>query len=89
MGNISAADIERLIHASRQLCTPGATVIWTRGAQEPDLGPDIRRWFSDAGFGELACEEWIEGTGMRVGVERLQVAPEPLVGGQPIFTFFR
>jgi len=89
MGNISAADIERLVHTSRQFCSPGGTVLWTRGAQEPDLGPDIRRWFAEAGFSEVACDEWIEGTGMRVGVEQLTAAPEPLRPGQQIFTFYR
>jgi hypothetical protein len=89
MGNISASDIERLAHVSRQFCAPAATVLWTRGAQEPDLGPDIRRWFGDAGFAEVARAEWIEGTGMRVGVEQLLDLPEPLVPGQPIFTFYR
>jgi hypothetical protein len=77
------------VHVSRQLCAPGATVLWTRGAQNPDLGPDIRRWFSEAGFDEVACEEWIEGTGMRVGVEQLTADPEPLRVGEPIFTFYR
>jgi len=89
MGNISAADIERLVHVSRQLCAPGATVIWTRGAQDPDLGPDIRRWFRQAGFEELSCEEWIQGTGMRVGVNRLIAPAEPLRPGTAIFTFYR
>jgi hypothetical protein len=89
MGNISASDIERLVHVSRQLCAPTATVLWTRGAQDPDLGPDIRRWFAEAGFDEVACEEWIEGTGMRVGVEQLTVDPEPLRLGEHIFTFYR
>lgn len=89
MGNISAVDIERLIHVSRQFCAPGATIIWTRGAQDPDLGPEICRWFAHAGFAELSCQEWIEGTDMRVGLHRLAVAPEPLVPGQRIFTFYR
>jgi len=89
MGNISAADIERLVYVSRQLCAPGATVIWTRGAQDPDLGPDIRRWFEQVGFEELSCEEWIEGTGMRVGVNRLLAPPQPLRPGELIFTFYR
>jgi hypothetical protein len=89
MGNISAADIERLVHVSRQFCSRHATVLWTRGAQEPDLGPDIRRWFAEAGFDEVACDEWIEGTGMRVGVEQLTADPEPLRTGEPIFTFYR
>ena len=89
MGNISAADIERLVYVSRQLCAPEATVIWTRGAQDPDLGPDIRRWFEQAGFEELSCEEWIEGTSMRVGVNRLVAPPQPLRPGELIFTFYR
>lgn len=89
MGNISAADIERLVQVSRQFCAPGASVIWTRGAQDPDLGSDIRRWFAQAGFEEVSCLEWIEDTGMRVGVNRLAEAPEPLRPGQPIFTFYR
>lgn len=89
MGNITAADCERLVHVSRQLCAPGATVIWTRGAQDPDISPDIRRWFGKAGFEELSCEEWIEGTGMRVGVNRLITSPHPLRPGELIFTFYR
>jgi len=89
MGNISAADIERLVHVSRRFCAPAATIIWTRGAQDPDLGPDIRRWFSQAGFEELSCQEWIEGTGMRVGVNRLITPPRPLRPGERIFTFYR
>jgi hypothetical protein len=89
MGNISAPDIERLVRVSRQFCAAGATVIWTRGAQDPDLGPDIRRWFDQAGFEELSCEEWIEGTGMRVGVNRLITPPQPLRPGEVIFTFYR
>ena len=89
MGNISAEDIERLIHVSRQFCAPGATVLWTRGAQELDLGQNIRRWFSEAGYAEIACQEGIEGTGMRVGVEQFTGAPEPLRPGEPVFTFYR
>jgi len=30
MGNISAADIERLVHMSAMFCAPAATIIWTR-----------------------------------------------------------
>lgn len=89
MGNISTSDIERLVHTCRQLAAPGGTVIWTRGAQDPDLGPDIRRWFGEAGFDEVSCEEWIEGTGMRVGVNRLAATPDELRPGQQVFTFYR
>lgn len=89
MGNISTEDIERLVSTSPQFCAPGATVIWTRGAQDPDLGPDIRRWFEQTGFEELSCEEWIEGTGMRVGVNRLATPPDSLRPGEHLFTFYR
>lgn len=89
MGNITGTDIERLVHVSRQFCAPGATVVWTRGDHSPDLGPDIRRWCADAGFAEVSHDDGIEGTGMRVGVNRLVTDPEPLRPGQQIFTFYR
>jgi hypothetical protein len=89
IGNISAADIELVVQISRQMCAPGASVLWTRGAQDPDLGPEIHGWFADAGYEEVACEEWIEGAGMRVGVERLIGPPEPLRPGEKICTFYR
>ncbi len=89
MGNISASDSERLVRFSPALCRPGATVVWTRGAQEPDLGPDISRWFADAGFTELAYLDWLEGTSMRVGVERYDGEPVSLEPGLRLFTFFR
>lgn len=89
MGNISPADIASLVDTAPQLCAPGATLIWTRGAMHPDLGPQIRRWFADAGFTELACYEQIEGSLMRVGVVRYDGPPVPLQGGRHLFTFLR
>ena len=53
-GNVSMADIQRTIAAAPALCAPGATVIWTRHRREPDLTPQIRAWFTAAGFEELA-----------------------------------
>ena len=64
-------------------------MIWTRGAQHPDLVPQIRAWFAEEGFEELACHEPVEGTTMRVGVQRLAAEPTALVPGQRIFTFYR
>lgn len=89
MGNISADDIHRLVATAPQFCSPGATVIWTRGDQQPDLGPQIRDWFREAGFTELAYRDRLEGTSMRVGVEQLAREPEPLRPGVRLFTFFR
>ncbi|MEO9140275.1 MAG: class I SAM-dependent methyltransferase [Jatrophihabitans sp.] len=37
MGDISAADIERLVHLSPQFCAPAATIIWTRGRRDHQL----------------------------------------------------
>lgn len=89
MGNISAEDIQRLIATAPQFCSPGATVIWTRGAMAPDLGPQIRQWFVDAGFEELACDEFVEGSAMPVGVCRYAGPPVPLEPGRTLFTFYR
>lgn len=89
MGNISAADIERLVRTTRSLCAPGAHVIWTRGDQEPDLGPAIRGWFADEGFTKVALHEDVGGAPMRVARVRLDALPRPLEPGRPIFTFTR
>lgn len=89
MGNISAEDIELLVHTARSFCTPGATVLWTRGRMEPDLGPEIRGWFDDAGFEKVRLHEDIEGSPMRLGVERLVAEPTALLPGRRIFTFLR
>lgn len=89
MGNITVEDNQRLVAATPQLCRPGARVIWTRGAQQPDLAPDIRRWFGEAGFRSVSYESDVEGTPMRVGVEELVGPPEPLREGERLFTFHR
>ena len=89
MGNISADDIHRLVRATREMAAPGATVLWTRGRMEPDLGPQIRAWFDEAGFASVRLHDDIEGTPMRLGVERLVADPEPLRPGRQLFTFLR
>jgi hypothetical protein len=49
-------------HAASALCRPGATVIWTRGRRPPDLTPQVRAWFSENGFGEVAFDAgWPDG----------------------------
>ena len=47
-GNVSDADVRTTVEASRQLCAPGAAVIWTRHRRDPDLTPSIRGWFADS-----------------------------------------
>lgn len=53
-GNVTPAGVERIVTAAPALCAPGATVLWTRNRRPPDLTPQIRGWFSAAGFDELA-----------------------------------
>jgi hypothetical protein len=84
-GNISDADIERTIDACPQFCRPGATLIWTRHREEPDLAPQICQWFEARGFER----EWLSDrdAGFGVGVHRFTGQPEPLVTGRQLFTF--
>ena len=95
-GNVSDADIERTISAAPALCRPGATVIWTRGRRPPDLTPQVRAWFSENGFEEVAFDALKPTPGspdadhmISVGVSRLVRAPAT---GRPdgrLFTFRR
>jgi hypothetical protein len=85
-GNISDADIRHTIRTLPSLCAPAATVIWTRHRRPPDLTVDIREWFADAGFEDIAFEapdDFIFG----VGVSRLTRPPDPFTPGGKMFTF--
>ncbi len=85
-GNITDRDVRRTIHHLRELCAPGATVIWTRGRFEPDLTPAVRRWFAGAGFEELAFVT-VSGTTAAAGAHRLVARPRPFRSGVRLFTF--
>jgi hypothetical protein len=84
-GNITAEDIQRTVDASPQLCRTGATVIWTRHREEPDLVPSICDWFESRGFDRVWVSEPDAGFG--VGVHRFTGVPDPLVTGQRLFSF--
>ena len=86
-GNVGEPDIQRTIEAAPAMCTPGATVIWTRHRRDPDLTPQIRGWFAGGGFDEIAFEA-LGTTGLTgVGVHRLRhAAAAPLPAG-PLFAF--
>jgi hypothetical protein len=85
-GNITDDDIRRTISAVPAMCRPGAMVIWTRHRRAPDLTPDIRRWFAEAG---CASVELISpGTGgFAVGRERCSAATDTRALPRPLFTF--
>jgi hypothetical protein len=69
-GNIPDADIEQTILAVPMLCTPMATVIWTRHRRPPDVTPKIREWFNKVGCTSIAFESTGSGK-FAVGSERV------------------
>ena len=86
-GNVPDADIERTVRALPTLCAPEATVIWTRHRRPPDLTGEIRRWFGDAGFDEVAFEH-SDALMYGVGAHRLAGPARPWVPDLRMFEFF-
>lgn len=84
-GNITDADIERVIGYCAQLCAAGATVIWTRHRDEPDLIPRVCQWFAERDF----ALEWVShpSVGYGVGVHLFIGEPRPIEPGQRMFSF--
>jgi len=88
-GNISEEDIKRTIEHLPCLCSPNATVIWTRGSRpERDVAIEIRQWFNERGFEEIAFVA-PAGERFRVGVHRLTAEPRTLERGVSLFRFLR
>jgi hypothetical protein len=88
-GNITDDDIHRTVARLPSFCAPGATVLWTRGRwQGHDVTVDIRRWFAESGFDEIAFDAPADAT-YSVGANRLIAAPPPFERGIKMFTFFR
>jgi hypothetical protein len=85
-GNISDDDIRATITHLPHLCAPGAIVIWTRHRGAPDLTPDIRAWFHDAGFEEIAFDAE-DRFAFGIGTARLTADPRPFVPDHELFTF--
>jgi len=85
-GNITDSDIRRTIEAAPAMCTEGATVIWTRHRFAPDVTPQIRAWFTEQGFDEIAFDA-IDPDNLSVGVCRLRGAASAALPGDPLFTF--
>lgn len=94
-GNISDGDIRRTVTAAATMCKPGGVVIWTRHRREPDLTPQLRAWFTDDGFEEVAFDSPPTATRTAVGVNRLPSSPaavsypavQDLPVAAPLFTF--
>ena len=78
-----------MIAALPMLLADHGFVIWTRGASDPDMRPQIRDWFTGAGWSELS----FDGAPEPFGVGLNQMA-RPTTGGfhalgKPLFTFLR
>jgi hypothetical protein len=88
-GNISDQDLERTVRNVSMLCQTGASVIWTRHRNEPDLTPQIRSWFKESGFEELSFDAIDNESKSGIGTVRLTGAPLPFQPGFRFFTFTR
>jgi hypothetical protein len=55
-GNIDHSAVKRVVESVPNLVRVGGYVIWTRGGSEPDQRLEIRNWFKEAGFEELAFD---------------------------------
>lgn len=86
-GNVTDHDIKRTVQAASALCRPGATVIWTRHRRPPDLTSQLRTWFSESGFEEIAFDVLETDGLMSVGVNRFSGAPAAGLPGHRLFTF--
>jgi hypothetical protein len=87
-GNISDADIHTTITELPRFCAPGATVIWTRHREAPDLTPTIRNWFAGNGFTEVAFD-FEDGYHYGVGTHRLIGEPLPYRDDLHLFRFIQ
>jgi hypothetical protein len=87
-GNVSNTDIEHTITQLPTLCAEGATVIWTRHREAPDLTPTIRTWFAGNGFTELAFDD-DEDSSIGVGTHRMTAPARPYQPDLRLFEFVR
>lgn len=88
-GNISDQDLERTVRSLSMLCRTGASVIWTRHRNEPDLTPRIRSWFAESGFEELGFDAIDNESKSGIGTVHLTGAPRPFQSAFRFFTFTR
>jgi hypothetical protein len=87
-GNVSDADVLTTIRALPQFTRPGGTVLWSRGRHiDPDITPQIRSTFSDAGFTETAFHA-PDGVRFQIGANRYDGPAVPLERAH-LFTFLK
>jgi hypothetical protein len=84
-GNITDDDIRAVVGFCPRLCATDGSVVWTRHREEPDLVPEICRWFAAEGFDLEALSDRDAGFG--VGAHRFTGRPRPLPSGVTMFDF--
>ncbi|MGW2834840.1 class I SAM-dependent methyltransferase [Streptomyces sp. NPDC001286] len=85
LGNLTDADVERVLDHCTRLCRTGGTVVWTRNRKAPDLVPQVCAWLEERGFRRLWVSE--PERVQAVGAHRYGGVAGELPAGQRMFTF--
>ncbi len=85
-GNITDADMEHTVRLLPMLCAPGAHVIWTRHRRPPDVTPEVRAWFAEEDFAEVAFVAPND-SAFGIGMHRFTGTPSPFRPHVRIFDF--
>ena len=88
-GNISDNDLNQTVAAAPQLCSSGATLLWSRGRDLNDRDRGVRQAFADVGFAEPDYIARDLDSRPALGAMRYQGEPQPLVPARQLFTFLR
>jgi hypothetical protein len=86
-GNVRDEDVRRTVSNASMLCAPRATVLWTRHRRDPDRTGEIREWFADAGYEELAFDSPGPDR-FALGTTRLVAPPLAYRSDMRLFTFW-
>jgi hypothetical protein len=86
-GNVRDEDVRRTVSNASRLCAPRATVLWTRHRRDPDRTGEIRDWFADAGYEELAFDSPGPDR-FALGTIRLVAPPLAYRSDMRLFTFW-
>lgn len=91
LGNINDGDVAATVAAMPCLCSPGATVVWTRGRSldgAEDFVSPVREAFSAAGFTEVSIRSFdVKDDRTALGVVSYDGPPAPFGPRETWFTF--
>ncbi|MFJ9245425.1 class I SAM-dependent methyltransferase [Streptomyces sp. NPDC101776] len=86
LGNITDADVERLLDHCAALCRTGGTLVWTRSRDmATDLVPQVCAWLEERGFERLWVSE--PSIPQAVGAHRFTGRQRQLPPGTRMFDF--